>query len=394
MNNKLLFIRTTLFPARHSPFNMRGLIDSGCSGRAFISKKLVETYQLPTQPTPYRRTLLLADGKTADTITEYAILPVIIGNHDEHCLFFVTNLADDTPVIFGLPWLKRHNPYIDWAAMSLTFNSWYCRRYCCPSDTRIPLEAPTIPDPPRAFHDLPIPHEPVTTPLSPAAGPPSPYRSPYYENAPDEEDEDTKRNSKLAPLHAETLLEPTYLQTMSNPTPKYRVPMVPSQPKVKPVPARIVAGVRQKGSPPTRPSQQNAPNPRLLPTLQKESERPDLSDIRMAMATNFLQFCRDPNVRVAKVTWNELDNPTDTEHTIKTSTYAVPDLPDAVFQDILHGKEDVTRLRSLFPEEFHTFLDDCCMPVRLRGISEDDIEKFIQDKSDLQKENLLKFFPQ
>jgi hypothetical protein len=93
----------------------------------------VQYYKLSTQPTPHPRTLLLADGKMADKITKYIILPVSMGNHNEYCLFFIANLADNTPVIFGLPWLKRHNPYIDWAAMSLTFNSWYCLSHCCPA---------------------------------------------------------------------------------------------------------------------------------------------------------------------------------------------------------------------------------------------------------------------
>jgi hypothetical protein len=96
---------------------------------------------LYTQPTPHPRTLFLADGKTADKINEYIILPVSIENHNEYCLFFVTNLADNTLMIFGLPWLKRHSPYIDWAAMSLTFNSWYCLSHCCPQGLQTPPTA-------------------------------------------------------------------------------------------------------------------------------------------------------------------------------------------------------------------------------------------------------------
>jgi len=123
IDSKSLLVQTTLFPAHGNPFNVRGLADGGCSRWAFIGKKLVQDHKLPTQPTPYPRTLFLADGKTADIITEYIILPISIGNHNEYCLLFVTNLADDTPVIFGLPWLKRHNPHINWATTSLTFNS-------------------------------------------------------------------------------------------------------------------------------------------------------------------------------------------------------------------------------------------------------------------------------
>ena len=157
IDSKSLLVQTTLFLAHNRLVTVRGLVDSGCSGRAFISKKFVQYHRLPTQPTPHPRTLLLADGRTADEIIEYTILPVSIGNHYEYCLFFITNLADETPIIFGLPWLKRHNPYINWAAMSLTFNSWYCLAHCCPQGLRTPSMAPTLPDPSRSFHDLPVP---------------------------------------------------------------------------------------------------------------------------------------------------------------------------------------------------------------------------------------------
>jgi hypothetical protein len=142
IDSKSLLVQTTLFLAHNRLVAVRGLVDSGCSGRAFISKKFV--------------------GRTADKIIEYTILPVSIGNHYEYCLFFITNLADETPIIFGLPWLKRHNPYINWAAMSLTFNSWYCLAHCCPQGLRTPSMAPTLPDPSRSFHDLPVPGEPKT----------------------------------------------------------------------------------------------------------------------------------------------------------------------------------------------------------------------------------------
>jgi hypothetical protein len=76
IDSKSLLVQTTLFLAHDRSLNVRGLVDSGCSGRAFISKRFVQYYKLPTQPTPHPRTLFLADGKTADKITEYIILPV------------------------------------------------------------------------------------------------------------------------------------------------------------------------------------------------------------------------------------------------------------------------------------------------------------------------------
>jgi RNase H-like domain found in reverse transcriptase/Reverse transcriptase (RNA-dependent DNA polymerase)/Integrase zinc binding domain len=370
---------------------VKGLVDSGCSGRAFISKKLVQDHKLSTQPTPYPRTLFLADGKTADIITEYVILPVSIGSHNEHCLLFVTNLADDTPVIFGLPWLKRHNPYIDWATMSLTFNSWYCLSHCCTPGLQQPPKAPTIPDPPRSFHDLPVPNEPEISP-------PSSYKSPYCENA--KEEVDNKQRKDAIPLHIESTLTPgqqhyrTYCPAATNGSmPECRALMIPNRLNVKPAPARTVAGVRQKGKPlPKQPLPPlSVPLPQSPSAPQQQFERPDLSDIRMTMATNFLQFCRDPSTKVMKITWDELDHLTEKE--TNRTTFTLPDLPDATFQNILEGNGKTEQLRKLFPKEFYDFLDECRAPLQLRRISEADIEKFMKDKPDLQKEDLLKLLP-
>jgi len=138
-----------------------GLVDSGCSARAFVDRDFAKTHNITTKKTPKPRTLLLANGEVADTITEYFIAPVAVGLHEELCLFFLTKLSRDTPVIFGLPWLQRHNPTIDWTGMSLTFSSEYCAKYCCPRWLQTSPQAPVISDPPKSFHNLPIKGEPA-----------------------------------------------------------------------------------------------------------------------------------------------------------------------------------------------------------------------------------------
>ena len=112
----------------------------------------------------------------------------------------------------------------------------------------------------------------------------------------------------------------------------------------------------------------------------------------MAMATNFLQFCRDPSTRAMKITWDELDNLI--EKKTKPTTFVLPDLPDETFLSILKGNGETEQLRKLFPKGFHDFLDECRTPLQLRGVSEADIKKFMQGKPDLQKEDLLKLLPQ
>ena len=103
IDSKSLITQTILFPAHQKPLHVKGLIDSGCSRRAFVDRLLVRTRGIQTYQTPYPRNLLLADGKVADRITEYILAPTQIGDHLEFGLFFVTTLSKDTPVIFGLP---------------------------------------------------------------------------------------------------------------------------------------------------------------------------------------------------------------------------------------------------------------------------------------------------
>jgi hypothetical protein len=108
------------------------------------------------------------------------------------------------------------------------------------------------------------------------------------------------------------------------------------------------------------------------------------------MATNFLQFCRDPDIKVMKITWDQLDKLADKN---KPASLTLPDLPDDIFRGILNGTENIADLRTLFPKEFHDFLDECHAPFRLHSVSEDDITKFMQGKPDLSKEDLLKLLP-
>ena len=121
-----------LFPAQLNVIT-KTLVDSGCSARAFCDRGFVRKHNIKTAPTPYRRTLLLADGREASSeIDQYFVAPLAIGNHEELCLFFVTDLSPETPLILGPPWLQRHNPAIDWMNLSLSFISPYCRNHCCP----------------------------------------------------------------------------------------------------------------------------------------------------------------------------------------------------------------------------------------------------------------------
>jgi transposase InsO family protein len=340
------------------------------------------------------------------------VAPIAIGSHRELALFFVTRLSPDNPVIFGLPWLQRHNPNIDWAQMSLTFSSPYCRRYCLTGSEATPA-APIIPSPPIDFHDL------APEALSTLKG----YRPPTVEDAEDDdlitpgkkthrviyrvptvEDEPEDQPEPLANRNAPDLridmtLTPgqQHYRTFAPngyQGPEHRAQMVPNCPNIKPAPAPILAGRRRRGKPLPKPILPPLSVPLPAPPAPSAllDIRPDLTDIRVARATNFLQFCRDPSVKAMRLTWDELDS-IQQQGTRQKRRHTLPDLPEEYWRMATLGQGDWKLMRTLFPEDLHDFVDECYSPLRLNKITEADIEKFMKGKPELTQGDIVKRLP-
>lgn len=329
IDSKSLLIHTTLFPAHPKPIHATALVDSGCSARAFADRKMVEAAGIPTFPTPQRRALLLADGKKAGVIERYFISPVSVGTHREKCLFFLTDLSPDTPVIFGLPWLQRHNPTIDWTHMTLTFTSRYCQRHCYSDRTGKPPTALVLPDPQKGFHDLPIPGEPRK---------PGQHHPPAAWGIP--EDTTTARKTKVIPYPSTALAK--------TPT-GYRSPTVEDAPDKsdesdKPKSSSMTSTVEWK------------------PDNSMASNQPDLEDIKILKAPDFAQFCRMLGVRTMVVTWDELQGwVPGTSHLSRIDElqagepqqhYRLSKITDEDIDKFLKGKPQATRdeVRNKLPE--------------------------------------------
>jgi hypothetical protein len=60
-------------------------------------------------------------------VTHDALVDLMIDNHYKtnrlHCI-----TISNVPIIVGLPWLKKHNPNIDWREGHITFNSARCAK--------------------------------------------------------------------------------------------------------------------------------------------------------------------------------------------------------------------------------------------------------------------------
>lgn len=131
------------FPTRH--LSCTSLVDSGCTGEAFLDQAFVQKHQIPTQPLRHPRPLYLADGQLRDWIKETATLDLRIGAHIETLSFFITPLAAENPVILGIPWLRKHNPHIDWLTLDVSFRNY--GPVCLPTgaQTRAPQASERLP---------------------------------------------------------------------------------------------------------------------------------------------------------------------------------------------------------------------------------------------------------
>jgi Retroviral aspartyl protease len=106
------------------------LIDSGATSN-FIDRRFASQNQIllnnKSQPQP----VLVIDGRPlrSGPITHHAQTKLTIGHHQEALSLDAIGIAN-YPVILGMPWLRQHNPEIDWRRNKLQFLSGFCSRTC------------------------------------------------------------------------------------------------------------------------------------------------------------------------------------------------------------------------------------------------------------------------
>ncbi|KJK73703.1 hypothetical protein H634G_11003 [Metarhizium anisopliae BRIP 53293] len=107
------------------------MIDSGATGKGFIDESFAHHNKFTFHKLRNRRRLNVVDGRpsSAGDITHVVKLNMEIKGHKEKMLFYVTKLGK-YDIILGKPWLRDHNPNINWITHTVTFNSDHCRKYC------------------------------------------------------------------------------------------------------------------------------------------------------------------------------------------------------------------------------------------------------------------------
>ena len=105
-------------------------IDSGAT-EDFIDNRICDKHQITTKMAERPREIYLADGNLSEMgpITHIAEVLMEIGGHKELATLQVANLQNHK-IILGMPWLKGHNPKIDWEEQKITFDSERCIMWC------------------------------------------------------------------------------------------------------------------------------------------------------------------------------------------------------------------------------------------------------------------------
>ena len=108
------------------------LIDSGATGN-FMHIDFVKQYNIPQELKEYPIPLEVVDGRPISTghITHSTpSMHVLINqDHTEKISLDIAPIGRHQ-LILGIPWLKQHNPAINWQTHSIQFESDYCKAHC------------------------------------------------------------------------------------------------------------------------------------------------------------------------------------------------------------------------------------------------------------------------
>jgi hypothetical protein len=236
------------------------MIDSGAAGN-FISSFYLRSFferSLPkAKARPYY--LAMANGKS-NVVSRECLTQIKIQEHHEH-LSLDSTILESYPIILGIPWLKRHDPWIHWSSHRITFNSPYCLSQC---HLNGPLTITSLPRfPSRSV--LVKPNAPTPTPQRLAPNPSNNHDSLSSINPPQPRKPGVrwKPDSQIAKIvEYDPLSSPSALSSSKSMFSKFQSPQVNQVPScVNPVPSS------------NRPSSNQIPSSNRLSSINQVSSR-------------------------------------------------------------------------------------------------------------------------
>lgn len=145
---------------RRQSLPLTALIDSGAD-ESLIDGAVCLQLGIETEPLDVPLETKALNGMLLATINQKTA-PVTVhlsGNHQEVIRFYVID-SPHVPLILGFPWLKLHNPHVDWTTGKVLSWSLHCHSHCLRSaltSTSVPVPAAEpldLSSVPEVYHDL------------------------------------------------------------------------------------------------------------------------------------------------------------------------------------------------------------------------------------------------
>jgi hypothetical protein len=127
---KKIIHKVTIRGNDNNEHHTTAMVDCGAIEN-FIDERYAKQNNIPLQRKAIPHRVLAVDGREGANgpETHDAVVDLTINNHYEtirlHCI-----TIGNSPIIVGLPWLRKHNPNIDWKEGRVTFDSAKCAKEC------------------------------------------------------------------------------------------------------------------------------------------------------------------------------------------------------------------------------------------------------------------------
>ena len=103
------------------PVQTYALVDSGASGN-YISRQLYDTLGTGRRRKQQPYQLVIANGQTELVCHKTQPMEIVTRHHAERIHLDIVKLATQD-IYLGMPWLKKHNPVVNWKTGVLTFRN-------------------------------------------------------------------------------------------------------------------------------------------------------------------------------------------------------------------------------------------------------------------------------
>jgi len=128
-DNDRIMVKIPLHSGKES-VGINAMIDSGAT-EDFIDREVCNKHGINMFKAKNPREIYLADGKPSamGPVIHMTKVPMDISSPRELATFQVANL-ENHEVVLGMPWLREHNPTIDWNDKMMTLNGERCTTWC------------------------------------------------------------------------------------------------------------------------------------------------------------------------------------------------------------------------------------------------------------------------